>query len=670
MTGRGERSRAEQLERQGRVEDAASAYLAAGSLSDAERVFAESGRHRDAANLIMKAIQCEPAEVGRLRGEKRRLAHRAALHFAAAHRWDEAIIILDELGDREASRKLRRRRSGEDGTPVSEPPPRLSDPGLPPPSSLPRATKSTPPRRLTSDTKLRRRRSSIPALDRRGAYDLAARLEARGDFHLAMTAYERLGAYEDVARLAEKSTRWSDAGEAWAKVRRHDDAARCFLKSGDEARALDQLLYISPDSDGYRDAATRAIRIACKLSRVDLEIDNYVMPLVESGVRSIDELEPFYLLARLYESTGHAARAKVVFEAVVAHQASYRDAAERMGALEVHAASARTENGLVDSAAPEEVSGRWESHDRLPEVALPDEEPKSRPMAKTKSGASPERVDDMQPGDVIGGRYRVKRKVGEGGMAEVYEVLDLELESIIALKLFQRTANSRALLERCRRELMLARELTHENIVRVYDIGLHDKRRFITMEMLDGTDLRDVMVDVPLTWGQSLGYLIQACAGLHAAHLKGVVHRDVKPENFFVTKTDQVKVMDFGIAKKATDTDEIVLDGKTSGTPIYMSPEQIRDYGGVTPVSDVYSMGIVAFELLTGEVPFDSDEPYELLRMHLDEPVPPPTLLEPEMPEELEQVILDALAKSPEHRIRSCREMAERLSVVLAAITA
>ncbi len=524
-------------------------------------------------------------------------------------------------------------------------------------------------RRLTSDTKLKRPRSSVPALNRRTAQDLAARLEARGDFHLAMTAYERLGAHVDVARLAEKAGRLEEAAAAWAKSGDHRASARCYAESGEPEKALDQLLNISPDADGYRDAAERAIRTATKLSRLDLEIDSYVMPFVTSGVQTFDELEAFYMLGHLYESTGHDARAKTVFEAVVAYQAGYRDAAERVAALgaRVVRAGVKAENGVADTPPPREVRERWESHDRLPERVSTRERLASRPVRK--SSHPPPVTDEMSVGDVIGGRYRVKQKVGEGGMAEVYEVLDLELETIIALKLFNATANSGLLLERCRRELMLARELTHENIVRVYDIGLHDERRFITMEMLDGTDLREVMDEAPLTWGQSLGYLIQACGGLHAAHLKGVVHRDVKPENFFVTKTDQVKVMDFGIAKKATDTDEITVDGKTSGTPIYMSPEQIRDYGAVTPVSDVYSMGVVAFELLTGEVPFDSDDAYELLMMHLTEPVPAPTLLEPEMPEALEKVILDALAKSPEDRIKTCRAMADRLTEILESIT-
>ena len=362
--------------------------------------------------------------------------------------------------------------------------------------------------------------------------------------------------------------------------------------------------------------------------------------------------------------------AKAVYEAVVTFQEHYRDTAQRIEALLARIArvGARAENGLSQGPPRREVRDKWESHDRFPEQAPTHDRHRSRPVLK--SGHPPETADAMSVGDVIGERYRVKQKVGEGGMAEVYEVLDLELDAIIALKLFKEAANSRLLLERCRRELMLARQLTHENIVRVYDIGIHEKRRFITMEMLEGTDLREVMDEAPLTWGQSLGYLIQACAGLHAAHLKGVVHRDVKPENFFVTKTDQVKVMDFGIAKKATDTDEVTLDGKTSGTPIYMSPEQIRDYGAVTPISDVYSMGVVAFELLTGEVPFDSDDAYELLMMHLTEPVPAPTLLEPEMPEDLEKVILEALAKSPADRIKSCRAMAVRLSAILESITA
>jgi len=658
MVDRDERRRAESLERQGRVEDAARAYLAAGSLSNAVRVFAESGRHRDAGNLIMKAIRCEPDEVGPLRGEKRRLAHRAALHYAAAHDWEPAITILDELGDQEAATKLRRRRSGQDRTPVSEPPPRLSDPGPAPPSE----PKS---RRHSSETHVKRRRTSIPSLDRKGAHGLAVRLEARGEMHLAKTAYARLGAHEDVARIAERQGSSVEAAEAWIKAGRHDEAARCYVDAGDEEAALDQLLYTPVDHRSYREAAAQAIELARGLSRMDLELDSFVMPLVESGVRANEEVAVFYELGRLYESTGHSARAREVYQAVAVYQPHYRDATARaQGAVaRAERTGDRMMNGGVRSSGRDEVSGRWESHERLPEIHSSTQELRSRPVPR--SSAPPEPEDGMPTGSMIGGRYRVKRKVGEGGMAEVYEVLDLDLEAIIALKLFHETNDARLLLDRCRRELMLARELTHENIVRVYDIGLHERRRFITMEMLEGTDLRDVMDEVPLTWGQSIRYLIQMCAGLHAAHLKGVVHRDVKPENFFVTKTDQVKVMDFGIAKKATDTDEIPVEGKTAGTPVYMSPEQIKDYGSVTPVSDVYSMGVVAFEMLTGEVPFDSDDAYRLLMMHVNEPAPPPSLLEPELPPALDELVGHALAKRPEDRLRSCREMADRLSAIL-----
>jgi serine/threonine-protein kinase len=254
--------------------------------------------------------------------------------------------------------------------------------------------------------------------------------------------------------------------------------------------------------------------------------------------------------------------------------------------------------------------------------------------------------------------------VGEG-LSEVYEVLDLEIDAIIALKLFASSADSRDILERSRRELMLARELTHENIVRVYDIGQHEGRRFITMEMLDGVDLRELMDDRWPSQTESIRYLVQACRGLHAAHLRGVVHRDVKPENFFVVSGGQVKVMDFGIAKKATDTDEVPQEGVTAGTPAYMSPEQARDYGGVTPASDVYSLGVVAYELFTGTLPFDSEDVRQLMMMHLRDLPPPPTWVEPEIPSELEDVVLEALAKKPEDRVKSCRAMAERLESAL-----
>ncbi|RLB54591.1 MAG: serine/threonine protein kinase, partial [Deltaproteobacteria bacterium] len=150
-----------------------------------------------------------------------------------------------------------------------------------------------------------------------------------------------------------------------------------------------------------------------------------------------------------------------------------------------------------------------------------------------------------------------------------------------------------------------------------------------------------------------------ACQGLEMAHAKGVVHRDVKPENFFITSEGVLKVMDFGIAKKTTTGSRLTEEGYTAGTPAYMAPEQIKDFGKVTHRCDIYSLGIIAFELLTGELPFDHEETLPLLMMQLSDAPPAPSMLCAEIPAELEELILQMLEKKADDRPSSCAALAE-----------
>jgi serine/threonine-protein kinase len=149
---------------------------------------------------------------------------------------------------------------------------------------------------------------------------------------------------------------------------------------------------------------------------------------------------------------------------------------------------------------------------------------------------------------------------------------------------------------------------------------------------------------------------VQACAGLAAAHDIGIVHRDVKPENCFITKDSRVKLMDFGIAK-ARDISGLTATGMVAGTPAYMAPEQVLNFSSVTPAADQYSLGIVAYEMFTAARPFRHSEPVPLMMLHTTEPPPPPRTLNPALPVELEQIILRCLEKDPQNRYASCREL-------------
>jgi serine/threonine-protein kinase len=199
-------------------------------------------------------------------------------------------------------------------------------------------------------------------------------------------------------------------------------------------------------------------------------------------------------------------------------------------------------------------------------------------------------------------------------------------------------------------------------VARVYDIGTHEGRRYISMELLRGRDLQGV--PKPVSLAQAIDWLTQACDGLHSAHEQGVIHRDVKPENLFLTEQGRVKVMDFGIAK---DTEvRRTRAGMMAGTPEFMSPEQINDMSQVTAATDIYSLGIVAYELLTGTIPFSHKELMPLLMMHAKEPPPPMRSRRPDLPPALDAAVLKALEKQPSARPQTALKFAEMLRAAIA----
>jgi serine/threonine protein kinase len=260
----------------------------------------------------------------------------------------------------------------------------------------------------------------------------------------------------------------------------------------------------------------------------------------------------------------------------------------------------------------------------------------------------------------VAGRYRLEQKLGQGALGTVFRATDLELGEAIALKIFAHPTHDPEANENFRQELKLTRQLTHPNVIRLFDIGIHQSHRFITMELLVGRDLKSVL-SRPLQTAQGLGYLVQACAGLQAAHDLGIVHRDVKPENFFVIESELLKVMDFGIAKQR---DTSAIGSKIAGTPEYMAPEQIQQFDSVGPSADLYALGAVAYEIFTGAPPFQHADPQLLLRMQLEALPEPPSARNPDVPGELEEIVLRLLEKAPSRRFASCRQLAAALEPI------
>lgn len=263
-------------------------------------------------------------------------------------------------------------------------------------------------------------------------------------------------------------------------------------------------------------------------------------------------------------------------------------------------------------------------------------------------------------GKTFGGRYTIQEKIGSGGMAEVYRAHDTTLNRTVAVKvLYPHYANEADFVARFRREAQAAANLNHPNIVNIYDWGSEDSTYYIVMEYLVGQNLKEIIMErAPLSEALIIDIGRQVAAALGYAHRHNLVHRDIKPHNIVITEDGEVKVTDFGIARSTTST--MTQTGSIMGTAHYLSPEQAQG-NEVGSVSDLYSLGIVLFEMATGKVPFEGDSPVAIAMKHVHETPVSPQRLNPDLPPNLTAVILKAIAKNPSDRYQSAEEMREDL---------
>jgi tetratricopeptide (TPR) repeat protein/TolB-like protein/predicted Ser/Thr protein kinase len=263
----------------------------------------------------------------------------------------------------------------------------------------------------------------------------------------------------------------------------------------------------------------------------------------------------------------------------------------------------------------------------------------------------------LAEGQRIGRRYRVIRLIGKGGMGIVYQVHDLELDREIAMKLILGPlSEDPAILERFRREVHLASKITHRNVLRVYDLGESDGVKFLTMELVPGRDLGKLLREEKLlALPRALHFFRQIAEGLAAAHEQQVLHRDLKPQNILVDETDRVYITDFGLAKTLGLSD-LTHTGASLGTPHYMSPEQVRSEK-VDERTDLYSLGVILYEMLTGCMPFDGVSPLEVALQRLHREPTPAIARNPAVPPYLDAMVRKCLALDPSRRYGSAREI-------------
>jgi serine/threonine protein kinase/tetratricopeptide (TPR) repeat protein len=267
----------------------------------------------------------------------------------------------------------------------------------------------------------------------------------------------------------------------------------------------------------------------------------------------------------------------------------------------------------------------------------------------------------LAPGTVLGTRYEILQLLGQGGMGAVYKARDREVDRFIALKVIRpELAVNPEILHRFKQELILARQVTHKNVIRIFDLGEADGIKFITMEFIEGQDLKNVVTEQgKLSTEESVRVMEQVCMALEAAHAEGVVHRDLKPQNIMLDKSGRVSVMDFGIAR-STEMGGTTQTGVLLGTPDYMSPEQVLGEH-VDARSDLFTMGVIFYQLLTGDMPYKADTVQKSMFKRTRERPKPPIEVDPTVPKFLSDVVEKCLQIDVTLRYQSAQEMREDL---------
>ena len=660
--------RAKELAALGQVDESVTLLRRSGAVEHAAAVLMRVKRPLDAGNLLIDSLGMRGVgevqlqeRLPNLTPPQKERALKAAICFGRAKETNRAVAIYVALGETRRAADLLA-RAGEHARAA-----RLRAGSAPSERQKPGADESA---RATVEEELA----------------FARDLEKAGKHAVAIQHYLRLGKLQEAARLAYELKEFGQAAELYCEADNYYNAAVCLIEAGERREALDFFLQLDPEHPQYRNAMLRAARITVSLDVMDFSTESMLSELINAVPRDSREIDVYYRLGRHFERHSLKQDARRAYEQILL-VSDYKDTRGRVQALaSAHRPSTETpdSNLGMTSATPNLDLGDLPDLPALPSLPqiadlapLTDEEfanpetpelhqpvPQVTYMAPAPS--EPKQVmleaKKLKPGTILADRYAIEGKVGRGGMAAVYRAVDQELEEHVAIKVFTRDDSEEVSLQRFRQEVSLTRRLSHPNVVQLYDIGESHGLRFLTMELLDGRDLA-AFLRKPVDFTKGLNWLIQACRGLYAAHKAGVVHRDIKPANIFVCRDGRVKLMDFGIAKRS-NVPGVTQKGLAWGTPRYMAPEQIRGFSNVSPASDIYSIGVIAYQMFSGKVPFDHKEQVPLLMMHINDKPKPPSDINARIPAELGQAILKCLEKKPEKRFASAKDLANALRAV------
>jgi tetratricopeptide (TPR) repeat protein len=480
----------------------------------------------------------------------------------------------------------------------------------------------------------------------------------------AVEAYRQAGKLQDAARCSLAAGLPQQAAELYVQAGAPAAAALVYVQTGDFLAAVALFL----KADDWEQAAATLRRLPA--GAVDAQVGGLLVApgLIERGRpelalellrrgpalppaprRRADDRSLLYWEARSHEALGHGRAARESYEEILALDSAHRDTGARLSRLATPPAVTLTS---LQTAAP----GSPPPGSATTSIA--------GPWAGNVAGAPPG-VAAPAIGHRLANRYEILGELGHGGMGRVYKARDLDLDELVAIKTLLTPADgeSRESEERLLRELQICRRVTHRNVVRVFDLGRFDGGIFITMEMLEGQILEEMIsqVDV-LPLSRIKFFLAEVAAGLQEAHALGIVHRDLKPSNIMVMEK-HLKILDFGIARMTGFDNRLTRTGLAFGSPMYMSPEQLQGLP-LDGRSDLYSLGILAYALVAGREPFQDENMAVLALQHLRDEVPDIRKFRPDLPLAWETLVLKLLAKEPGDRYDSARQLLQALAVL------